>query len=1117
MHKIALSFVFALTFFSVFAQTNKATINSSTQDETVLSFQLDTYSFDSVLTERGSVKTIKAENLSAIMEKNAPDLLKFTESILIPDTDKMAVRVISSEFTEIENIEIAPSKGNFTRDIDPASIPYIYGKNYTEDRFYPGKLASLDTPYIVRDYRGQSVHVYPFQYNPISKTLRVYSTIKIKIYSESNKGVNQLNRTASLSTISSEYSQIYNKHFINYNAGTRYEAVEETGNMLIVCYDDWLSEMSEFVLWKNTIGRPTELVSVTDAGGSAENIKTFVQNYYNTNGLTYLLLVGDSDQIPTNSGGDLGGHSDNAYAYVTGDDHYQEFFVGRFSAEDATQVATQVERSIEYEKGDALANGWLNKAMSVGSNQGDGSGDDGEADWAHLRNIQTDLEGFTYIAPFFEHFDGSHGAPDADGDPTAADVAQSLNAGLGFANYTGHGSDTAWVSSGFSITDINGLTNNNKLPFIYDVACVNGNFVGQECFGEAWLRATNNGEPTGAVAIAASTINQSWAPPMVAQDEMTDILVGIAASGTKRTYAGIFVNGMFQMGDETSDWPMLDTWTCFGDPSLYVRTDNTSNMVISHNDVVIVGESTFSVNCDLDGAIATLSNNGVIIGSSVVNSGNASIPVSDVIPGTELTLAVVGFNKVTYLTSINVIAPDGTYLVVEDYVNSLAFGSTADLDIQIGNVGVDDATSVNVVATTTDSHATLTNNTYAYGTINADGSATSAGAFTLSVDNDLEDQYTVEIAIEITDDSDTWNETKFVTVNAPILEVGSSIVVDDSSGNDDGILDPGETADIHIISGNIGHASIANVIGAITSGSEALTINTTTTSPTSLNVDTDDEFIFSITAGDDVADGTVATINYTVTGGTDNQYSALDSFDIIIGFVPEYCTPTHETTTDEFIQQVIFNTIDNTSEQGPDYTDFTEISTNINREGSYPITIVNGEHFSSDAMGCWFDWNYDGDFDDAGESYTIDYSSDSGETGTGTGNILVPEDAHLGATRMRVRVVYATEALPCGDASYGEAEDYTVIVGEALGDTDFDISQISLYPNPSNGTFNIDLSALNTDEAVSVSIFNTNGQLVYHTTSSDNKMTIDIHEATGVYFLRVSSGNQVANKKLIIK
>ena len=57
------------------------------------------------------------------------------------------------------------------------------------------------------------------------------------------------------------------------------------------------------------------------------------------------------------------------------------------------------------------------------------------------------------------------------------------------------------------------------------VGCNVGEFNStNECYTEAWLRATNNGEPTGAISHFGSTISQSWEPPMHGQYAMNLIL-----------------------------------------------------------------------------------------------------------------------------------------------------------------------------------------------------------------------------------------------------------------------------------------------------------------------------------------------------------------------------------------------------------------------------------------------------------------------------------------------------------------------------------------------------------------------------------------------------------------
>ena len=65
-------------------------------------------------------------------------------------------------------------------------------------------------------------------------------------------------------------------------------------------------------------------------------------------------------------------------------------------------------------------------------------------------------------------------------DPTATDqmVSDAVNDGRSVINYIGHGSKTSWVSSRFNTGDIENLENGRMLPYIWSVACVNGDFAG---------------------------------------------------------------------------------------------------------------------------------------------------------------------------------------------------------------------------------------------------------------------------------------------------------------------------------------------------------------------------------------------------------------------------------------------------------------------------------------------------------------------------------------------------------------------------------------------------------------------------------------------------------------
>ena len=154
-----------------------------------------------------------------------------------------------------------------------------------------------------------------------------------------------------------DFHNIYSNRFINFQTHqSRYNPIPEDGEMLIICYDSFCDEMEPFVEWKNQKGIKTTLVPKSNAGSSASSIKNYVQSFYNSNNLTYLLLVGDKSQIPTFEVGSgwSDGESDISYAYLSGNDSYPEFFVGRFSSQNPAHVITEVERTIEYERGPSI-------------------------------------------------------------------------------------------------------------------------------------------------------------------------------------------------------------------------------------------------------------------------------------------------------------------------------------------------------------------------------------------------------------------------------------------------------------------------------------------------------------------------------------------------------------------------------------------------------------------------------------------------------------------------------------------------------------------------------------------------------------------------------------------
>jgi hypothetical protein len=873
----------------------KAEINllSSDISSSIIRFRVEGFYLNPVQTPQGEQYVVELENSSRILKAGAPDLAKLTASVIIPDEALMSSRIVSSSYVEYTGIEIAPSKGNFTRDIKPSDVPYTYGSAYQQDRFFPEQINELREPYIMRDFRGQTIIVNPFQYNPITKVLRVYTDITVEIYKIGTNGLNPMIRKTPEINIQQEFGNAYQRHFLNYSPAD-YTPVNDYGKMLVICHPPFMAAMQSYVNWKNAIGIPTEMVDVSTIGTTTTAIKNYIVNYYNTNTLTFVLLVGDAPQIPTNTGGGLGGPSDNAYGYIVGNDRYIDLFVGRFSAETVAEVETQVTRTLEYEKNPQfLTDDWYTTCLGIASSEG--PGDDGEYDYQHVRNMQTDLLAYTYTwNP--ELFDGSQGGNDASGNPTPSMVATEINGGSGIVLYTGHGSNTSWSTSGFSNSNVNQLTNIGKLPFIWSVACVNGNFQSITCFAEAWLRATHNNQPTGAIAFLGSTINQSWNPPMEGQDEMVDILVETYPNNIKRTFGGLSMNGCAKMIDTYGNdgMNMADTWTLFGDPSLVVRTANPVQLTASHNPTLFVGTATFNVSCNVNGARATLSHNGNILATSLIQNGSVTLTFTPVMtPNDTVMLVINEYNYIPYIANIPVIPATGPYVIYENNLVAdatvgngnglLDYAETTNLTIGVKNIGVASSDNTIVTLRTSSPFITITDSTENYGSIPAGEIISIAEGFQVQVASNVPDNMVIQFKILVSNGLDSWNSQFTIKAHAPVMQLGNVTVVD-TAGNQNNRLDPGETVSVNIGLMNNGTSAAYNVLGVLSSVDPYILITTPSVEYGNLNPLANISKPFAVSALPNAPAGHQAVLTFTSNG----DFDLSNSFDFIltIGRIP---------------------------------------------------------------------------------------------------------------------------------------------------------------------------------------------------------------------------------------
>lgn len=798
--------------------------------------------------ESGGYNKVWFDNATPILIQGNPELPKLNTDIIVDDQLAMELVVTHAEFVEYSDMSIAPSKGNVNRLIDPMSLPLEEGNVYDINEFYPSALATLGDAFINGQFRGQTVYFHPVQYNPISRKIRVYSSIEVEIHPLNHEGENPLPATLPSST-NALMQEVYANRFINYNnSADRYELINEIGSMLVIYDAQYLNVLQPWITWKKEKGINVILQDVSSIN-SVSAIRDFVSNIYTHNDLTYLVLVGDEDQVPTelvnNSGGS--GYCDPCYGYINGNDSYSEIFVGRLLVHNPAELAPVVSKILEYEKNPNLSIDWFSNAMGIGSNEGSGIGDDNEADWQHQNNIKEDLISFSYTN-VHERYDGNHTASsptggttaDGSGNPNATSISTVINNGCSLINYTGHGDHSIIVTGSYTNTNINALNNTGKYPYWIIVGCCVGDFDDDsgsgDTFGEAWLKSPSSSTLTGGIGGAFSSVFQSWAPPMEGQDEMNKLIANLGQGNTRHTLGSIHVHGCASMNDAygADGDEMTDTWILMGDPTVQLRTAFPTNITATHVSTAFFGTSTFTIFSNSNDALVCLSMDGEILGTGLIENGQCTIQTIAITNPGAILVTLTNFNTIPYQGYIEMVPAEGPYVIENNHLIDDALGNAngqADyseeilLDVELENIGIELAENVVAVLYSSDPNIVITANTVNVGDVNAASTILLNDAFTFQVNEFIDDQHEVIFSITLSDSQgNSWTSYFTVLLNAPVLSC-ASIEVDDAIGNNNGRLDAGESAVLTVQLENSGHAATGLIDYTMSFLSSYLTAN----------------------------------------------------------------------------------------------------------------------------------------------------------------------------------------------------------------------------------------------------------------------------------------------------
>ena len=466
-------------------QSNDSEFSAINIDETTIEIMvnIEEFEFNSVDIAEGLFATVGLPGYGfSCIEGNAklPMIRKMVE---IPQGSNPELIVTSESWNQISLYElnlpdmilpVQPPVEKTTIDYNDFIVDNVY---YSTDEFLPGDIANIVEMGEIRSRRFALVEISPVQYNPVSGELKLMNYCEITINLPNSDLIQTYEKIARYST--PNFERLFEVTFANYGAYENGIINSDYVGYLIIVYDDFYSEIEPFANWKTTIGYNTTVTNTSDIPGGAtkENIHDYIEDAYKNWNIppAYVLLVGDTPQIPTYTGAEGPDAVDLYYVTINSGDYFPDIFVGRFPASQESHVTAMVNKTLYYEEGNFSENDWIKKAAFM-------AGQDNYwiTEGTHNHVISMYLEPEKYDCD--KLYRVTYGA-------TTQDVTNAINDGRSLAIFSGHGYLDSWDDGPpFNQGNVKSLTNDGMYPFVCSHACLTGSFQISECFGETWLR-----------------------------------------------------------------------------------------------------------------------------------------------------------------------------------------------------------------------------------------------------------------------------------------------------------------------------------------------------------------------------------------------------------------------------------------------------------------------------------------------------------------------------------------------------------------------------------------------------------------------------------------------------
>jgi len=862
----------------------------------------------------------------------APNLPGMGRFIAIPEGASVEVEILEVQTEIINDVNVAPSFV-IPREDDDSPLKYFKDEDiYGVDAYYPEEPVMVSDVTQLRGVDVVTVGITPFQYNPVTKELVVYTNIKVRVNFIGGNGHFGEDRLRSR-----WWEPMLQEHLLNYASlpkidfDHRTPTDEDNVEYLIIVPDDpyFIAWADTLKRWRNEQGILTGITTLTEIGG---NNATLIENYINNAYANWdpapaaVLLLSDYQ----NSGDNYGitaptwnnyCASDNIYADITGN-NLPDIAFARICAQGYQQLSTMIGKMMDYERNPytdpgfydhpVIAGGWQTERWFIlcceviygyfANVQGKTptreyaiySGSPGSS-WSTNANTWMIVD---YFGPSGLGYIPASPSYLTDWGGNATRINNDLNTGAFILQHRDHGSNYGWGEPDYQISDLSGL-NNDMYTYVFSINCLTGEFnLSSECFAEAFHRMEH-----GALGITAATetsysfVNDTYV--WGSYDAMwPDFDPGYGQpSNSLYSQRPCFGNASGKWYLAASSWPYNPgdktvTYYLFhhhGDAFMTLYSEVPQNLNVLHDAAIMGGQSDFTVTADA-GALIGLSVDGEYLASSLSNGGPTTMSFDPQMPGTTIRVTVTKPNYYRYISDVPVVPASGPYVsfnsmtlndaVVGNNNGQWDFSENVNLSIEVINIGVATANNVDVTITTDHPEITVVDGAENYGNIAAGDSTLIADGFEVQSSANIVDGELVTFSLTATDGINVWESYFAVEIYAPEVTM-DNIVIDDPTGNNNGALDPGETADLNLTLLNGGHTTAGNVVLTLTNDNPDVTISGSPANYGDITAAGTAMQTFQLVADPGMANGVVVTFTMDIVA--DDGYTSTENFDILVG------------------------------------------------------------------------------------------------------------------------------------------------------------------------------------------------------------------------------------------